>query len=51
LQKRVNDIQEKNRDLSDTADRLKTDITRLERQLHEHQAQGCQLMSTGSVLS
>ncbi|CAF4029805.1 unnamed protein product, partial [Adineta steineri] len=51
LQKRVNDLQEKNKDLSDTADRLKTDITRLERQLQEHQSQGCTLMATGSVIS
>ncbi|UJR26181.1 hypothetical protein I4U23_007524 [Adineta vaga] len=51
LQKRVNDLQEKNRDLSTTADRLKTDIGRLERQLQEHQSQGCTLMATGSVLS
>ncbi|CAM4763268.1 unnamed protein product [Rotaria magnacalcarata] len=51
LQKRVNDLQEKNKDLSNTADRLKTDITRLERQLQEHQLQGCTLMATGSVLS
>jgi len=41
----------KNKDLSDTADRLRTDITRLERQLHEHQSQGCTLIATGSVLS
>ncbi|CAF2358230.1 unnamed protein product [Rotaria sp. Silwood2] len=51
LQKRVNELQEKNKDLSNTADRLKTDITRLERQLQEHQLQGCTLMTTGSVLS
>ncbi|CAF0721908.1 unnamed protein product [Rotaria sp. Silwood1] len=51
LQKRVNELQEKNKDLSSTADRLKTDITRLERQLQEHQLQGCTLMTTGSVLS
>jgi len=51
LQKRVNDLQEKNKDLSDTANRLRTDITKLERQLHEHQSQGCTLMTTGSVLS
>ncbi|CAF0814120.1 unnamed protein product [Adineta ricciae] len=51
LQKRVNELQEKNRDLSSTADRLKTDINRLERQLQEHQAQGCTLTATGSVLS
>ncbi len=47
LQKRVNEIQDKNKDLSNTADRLKTDITRLERQLQEHQSQGCTLMTTG----
>ncbi|CAF0797272.1 unnamed protein product [Rotaria sordida] len=51
LQKRVTDLQDKNKDLSNTADRLKTDITRLERQLQEHQLQGCTLMATGSVLS
>jgi phage shock protein A len=51
LQKRVNDIQEKNKELSDTATRLRTDITKLERQLQEHQSQGCTLMTSGSVLS
>lgn len=51
LQKRVNDLQEKNKDLSDTASRLRTDINKLERQLQEHQAQGCTLMTTSSVLS
>jgi hypothetical protein len=51
LQKRINDIQEKNQDLSDTATRLRTDINKLERQLQDHQSQGCTLMTTTSVLS
>ena len=50
LQKRVNDIQEKNKELSDTANRLRTDISKLERQLQEHQSQGCTLMTTATVL-
>lgn len=51
LQKRVNDLQEKNKDLSDTATRLRTDISKLERQLQDHQAQGCTLITTATVLS
>jgi len=51
LQKRINDLQGKNNDLSNTANHLRTDITKLERQLQEHRAQGCTLMTTGTVLS
>lgn len=45
LQQRVNELQEKNKHLSNTTDRLKTDIERLERQLQEHQSQGCSLIT------
>jgi len=50
LQKRVTDLQDKNKDLTDTADRLKTDINRLERQLQEHQTQGCSLTFNPNAL-
>lgn len=49
LQKRVTELQGKNKDLSNIADCLKTDITRLEKQLHDHHSQGCTLMN-GSLL-
>jgi chromosome segregation ATPase len=45
LQKRVNELQNKNKDLSGVANCLKTDITRLERQLQDHHTQGCTLMN------
>ena len=48
LQKRVNDLQDKNKDLSGVADSLKSDIVRLERQLQDHHTQGCTLMN-GSI--
>ena len=50
LQKRVTDLQTRNKDLSETADRLKTDIARLERQIQDHQAQGCSIIANTNVL-
>ncbi len=49
LQKRVNELQGKNRNLSSIAENLQNDIVRLEKQLHDHHSQGCTLMN-GSVL-
>jgi chromosome segregation ATPase len=49
LQKRVNELQGKNKDLSSIAECLQSDISRLEKQLHDHHTQGCTLMN-GSVL-
>jgi chromosome segregation ATPase len=49
LQKRVNELQGKNKDLTGIAECLKTDITKLEKQLQDHHTQGCTLMN-GSVL-
>ncbi|CAF3230067.1 unnamed protein product [Rotaria sp. Silwood2] len=49
LQKRVNELQGKNKDLSNIAECLKSDITSLERKLCDHHAQGCQLMN-GAIL-
>jgi uncharacterized phage infection (PIP) family protein YhgE len=49
LQKRVNELQGKNKDLSSIAECLQSDITRLEKQLHDHHTQGCTL-TNGSVL-
>jgi hypothetical protein len=49
LQLRVNELQGKNKDLTGVAENLKTDITRLEKQLQDHHTQGCTLMN-GSVL-
>lgn len=45
LQKRVNELQGKNKDLAGIADTLKSDITKLERQLQDHHTQGCTLMN------
>ena len=45
LQKRVNELQGKNKDLVGIADTLKADITKLERQLQDHHTQGCTLMN------
>jgi len=45
LQKRVNELQGKNKDLTGIAGCLKTDITRLEKQLQDHHSQGCTLMN------
>lgn len=50
LQKRVTELQDKNKDLNDTAARLKIDINRLERQLQDHQAQGCNLTINPNAL-
>jgi predicted nucleic acid-binding Zn-ribbon protein len=50
LQKRVNELQDNNKHLSSTAERLKNDIGKLERQLQEHQTQGCTLVANTSVL-
>ena len=47
---KLKELQDKNKDLTDTADRLKTDINRLERQLQEHQSQGCSLTINANVL-
>lgn len=49
LQKRVNELQGKNKDLTGIAGALQFDIVRLEKQLHDHHTQGCTLMN-GSVL-
>jgi len=49
LQKRVNDLQGKNKDLTSIAECLQSDIVRLEKQLQDHHTQGCTLMN-GSVL-
>ncbi|CAF1594397.1 unnamed protein product [Rotaria sp. Silwood1] len=49
LQKRVNELQGKNKDLSNVAECLKSDITNLEKKLCDHHAQGCVLMN-GSIL-
>jgi len=49
LQKRVNDLQGKNKDLTGIAEILKSDITKLEKQLQDHHTQGCTLMN-GSLL-
>ncbi|CAF0867298.1 unnamed protein product [Rotaria sordida] len=49
LQKRVNELQGKNKDLSNVAECLKSDITSLEKKLCDHHAQGCVLMN-GSML-
>ncbi|CAF0777504.1 unnamed protein product [Adineta steineri] len=49
LQKRVNELQGKNKDLTGIAECLKGDITKLEKQLQDHHTQGCTLMN-GSTL-
>lgn len=49
LQKRVNDLQGKNKDLTGVAETLKTDINKLEKQLQDHHTQGCTLLN-GSML-
>ncbi|CAF0888470.1 unnamed protein product [Adineta ricciae] len=49
LQKRVNELQGKNKDLVGIADTLKADITKLERQLQDHHTQGCTLMNGSSL--
>ncbi|CAF3215942.1 unnamed protein product [Rotaria socialis] len=49
LQKRVTELQGKNKDLSSIADCLKSDITNLEKKLCDHHNQGCVLMN-GSIL-
>lgn len=49
LQKRVDELQGKNKGLSNIAECLKSDIINLERKLHEHHSQGCALMN-GSML-
>jgi hypothetical protein len=49
LQKRVNELQGKNKDLTGIAEFLKSDITKLEKQLEDHHTQGCTLMN-GSIL-
>jgi hypothetical protein len=49
LQKRVNELQGKNKDLTSIAECLQSDIVRLEKQLQDHHTQGCSLMN-GSAL-
>ena len=49
LQKRVNELQGKNKSLTSTAENLQSDIFKLEKQLQEHHTQGCTLVN-GSVL-
>ncbi|UJR22807.1 hypothetical protein I4U23_025837 [Adineta vaga] len=49
LQKRVNDLQGKNKDLTGIAESLKTDINKLEKQLQDHHTQGCTLIN-GALL-
>lgn len=49
LQKRVNELQGKNRDLTSIAETLQSDIVRLERQLQDHHTQGCSLID-GSLI-
>jgi len=49
LQKRVNELQGKNKDLTGIAECLQSDIVRLEKQLQDHHTQGCTLMN-GSIL-
>jgi len=49
LQKRVNELQGKNKDLTGIAEFLKSDITKLEKQLEDHHTQGCTLIH-GSIL-
>lgn len=44
LQKRVNELQGKNKDLTGIAETLQSDIVRLEKQLNDHHTQGCTLM-------
>lgn len=43
LQKRVNELQGKNKNLTNIADNLQTDIVKLEKQLHDHHTHGCTL--------
>lgn len=43
LQKRVNELQNKNKTLTNIADNLQTDIVKLEKQLHDHHSHGCTL--------
>lgn len=43
LQKRVNELQNKNRTLTNVAENLQTDIVKLEKQLHDHHSHGCTL--------
>jgi chromosome segregation ATPase len=45
LQKRVNELQGKNRNLTSVAENLQNDIVRLEKQLQDHHSQGCTLMN------
>lgn len=47
LQKRVDELQGKNRDLTGLAQSLKSDVFRLEKQLEDHRIQGCSLVSNG----
>jgi chromosome segregation ATPase len=50
LQNRVTELQDKNKDLTGLAECLKTDVSRLERQLEDHRTQGCSLLSNGSIV-
>lgn len=43
LQKRVNELQGKNKNLTNIADNLQSDIVKLEKQLHDHHTHGCTL--------
>jgi chromosome segregation ATPase len=47
LQKRVNELQGKNRELNGLAECLKGEVFKLEKQLDNHRTQGCTLMSNG----
>ncbi|CAF0764996.1 unnamed protein product [Didymodactylos carnosus] len=49
LQKRVNELQGNNKHLNDTAEQLRHEISKLERQLHDHQTSGCNLTYTTST--
>lgn len=49
LQKRVSELQGKNKDLNNMAESLKYDISNLEQRLYDHHTQGCLLMN-GSLL-
>ncbi len=45
LQKRVNELQGKNKNLTSIAENLQNDIVRLEKTLQDHHSQGCTLMN------
>lgn len=49
LQQRVNELQDKNKDLTGIAEALQSDICRLEKQLQDHHTQGCALLN-GSMI-